>query len=322
MLEPLGTTDLGDPDADREWLHFAASADLRHLYTVQADDTLRAWKLSDALVPTAAGQTALPLELYDACHQFSGSKLVLWGNGELVVVDLAKPEAPRAVAGMELDGLRSCVAVGDQLYVERYLSEADGYGVCALPTEQQPSPPVEMLESIKDMDHGSFGVALGDRLCWATQHGLKLMQLDPPRLGATLKLDSVVAFPLPVSPSRLAVLEIYDEGRSAVVFVDDDGKKLKRVAALAPKHVVRAWCLEGDRLFVVLRSSKKLEGKREFENTLVEIDTKTAEEISSTVLPFVEVYGESRTRVLWLGVKGTTCAVLLASGVLHRFTLR
>ncbi len=321
MLEPIDTVDLSDPTASREWLHFAAS-NAGCLYTVQADDTLRAWALSDTLVPTAAGTTTLPLELYEACHQFSGSSLTLWGNGEVVVVDLSKPAAPRSVVGLELDGLRACVVVGSQLYVERYLTRADGYGVCALPTELAPEPAVEMLEVVKDMEHGSFGVVLGERICWATQSGLRLMQLKPHRLGAALPLDSVVAYPVLVSPTRLAVLELYDEHRSAVVFVDDDGAKLKRVAALAPNHVVRGWCLEGSRLFVVLRSAKKLDGKREFENRLVVIDTQTATEVSSSVLPFVEVYGESHTRVLWLGVKGSTCAVLLASGVLHRFSLQ
>ena len=73
---------------------------------------------------------------------------------------------------------------------------------------------------------------------------------------------------------------------------------------------------------MVLRSAKRVGGKGQFSTALVVFDVERATELLSLPLPFVEVDGEDATRVAWLGVRDDTCAVLLGSGALHRFTAK
>lgn len=321
QLKPLETHSLFDADASRDRLHFAVSRGVSHLYTLQADDVLCAWSLSKTLIPATGGRATLPFDLYEPAHQFSGERLLLWADGQVVVFGVANPSQPKVEGSLELDGVRTCAAIGDSLYLERYLGDDEGYAVCAMPTGVGATPTVTKLLPSHDA-HGSYAAVLGERVLWATQASLELMRCSPPAFEGRLRYDSVVAYPLVISPTRLAVLETYDDGRTAVSFVDLEGKKLKKIASFHPKELVRAWCLSGDRLTVVLRSSKRLSGKREFATSLVVFDVNTAAELVSLPLPFVEVYGEDETRVVWLGVVDDLCAVLLGTGELHRFTVK
>jgi hypothetical protein len=263
----------------------------------------------------------LPFELYRPAHQFSGDRLLLWEPGEVVVVNLSSAAQPRVEGSFELDGVRSCAAVGEALYVERSLSDDEGYGVCAMPAWVGAAPEVKMLLPGGET-HGTFGAVLGERVLWATQESLVLMRCSPPALEGSLRYESAVAYPLVVGPKRLAVLETHDDARTAVAFVEVEGKKLRKVASFHPRTLVRAWCLSGDRLTVVLRASKRLGGGREYTTSLVVFDVKTAAQVVSLPLPFVEVSGQGGTEVVWLGVVDDLCAVLLGSGALHRFTVQ
>lgn len=318
-LEPLSTHSLFDPKAERKWIHFAASLGVGHLYTLQDDDVLSVCSLSQTLIPARGAQVRLPFAMYEPAHQFSNDQLVLWDGGDLVRVSCATPAQPEVRGSFTLPGMRSCAAIGERLYVERYLSDEDGLGVCALPTSQGETPTVEQLVPGRDA-HGTWAAVLGERLVWATQDGLELMR--PPTIQSRLRYDSVRAYPLGVSPTRLAVMEVYDDARTALSFVDVEGSRLRKVASFHPKALVRAWCLSGNRLTVVLRAARRVGGKREYTNTLVVFDVETAAELLSLPLPFVEVYGEAQTRVVWLGVRDDHCAVLLGSGELHRFQAR
>lgn len=318
-LEPLSQHSLFDADAERTWIHFAASASVTHLYTLQEDDTLSVTSLSQSLIPARGAKVKLPFELYEPAHQFTDGRLLLWERDKLVVLSCEHPAQPKVVGAFELPGLHGCAVIGDRLYVERYLSDEDGLGVCALPSSSGGAPKVETLVAGRE-DHGVYAAVLGERIVWATQGGLELF--NAPRLEGRLRYDSVVAYPLVVAPDRLAVMETYDDGRTALSFVDVEGKKLRKVASFRPKQRVRAWCASGDRLTVVLRSAKRGGGKRQFSTSLVVFDVARATELLSLPLPFVEVDGEDETRVAWLGVRDDTCAVLLGSGALHRFTAK
>jgi hypothetical protein len=119
---------------------------------------------------------------------------------------------------------------------------------------------------------------------------------------------------------RIANLEIYDDARTSVAIVDLAGKKPKLIGRFFKNYTVRTWAVEGSRLHVILRNSKKLGGKREFENVRAVIDVEGEPAIvEETKLPFVEVYAQGRTYVRWLGLTSSTMAILLGDGTLHRF---
>jgi len=320
-LKALETHALLDARSSGDRLHFAASPGVSHLYTLQADDELCAWSLSKTLIPARGGRVKLPVALDAPAHQFSGSRLLLWEGDALVAVSTTSPAKPELAGSFALEGLCSCVAVGDSLYVERLQGDEAGYGLCALPATVGATPEVKLLLPGGE-DPGTHAVVLGERVVWAAQQALVLMRCSPPGLESSLRYDSVVAYPLAVSAKRLAVLETSDDARTAVSFVDLEGKKLRKVASFHPRCLVRAWCLSGDRLTVVLRSSKRLAGEREYVTSLAVFDVSTAAQVASLPLPFVEVYGKGETQVVWLGVVDDLCAVLLSSGALHRFSVQ
>ncbi len=313
-LVPLEPFSLFDPNAARGWLHFGAAAPSgRSLFTIQDDQTLTAWSLSADFQVSRGGQASFSQEWYAPKFQFVGDQLLLWDDNVLAAVDVTRPSQPSVVAELELEGLRSCAVAGERLFVECYLGPS-GYG--ALPWPLSKKGRFEMLLPVTDMEtHGSHGVAVGGDVWWATQDGLKVLTEAPWALKSSLRLNNVVGLPLLVSDSRLVVLETYDDGRQAVVFVDLEGTRARKVSAHRKNQVVRGWALSGDRshLFVVVRAKDRLE--------FVTFDVAQAKEVEATTLPFSEDDDEvDRTKVIWLGVSESNVAVLSGHGQLWRAT--
>ncbi len=234
----------------------------------------------------------------------------------MVIIDISSPAEPEVKKSVDCD---CCwFFTKEAMYIEQ---RDEGYGICRFPDESD-EPDIEIVLPFKDdMEDSSYATLLDDCVCWATQDGLVLTRFSPPEIVTTLRLDNVKAYPLLLNPQRLAILEVYDAGRNALVFVDYDGKKLKKVSAFHKKMVVRCWHFIDNKLYLVLRSSKEINKKREYANSLVIFDTKAMKEIASYPLPFIEEYGKAATKIIWLGVKGSSCALLIGNGELHRFEL-
>jgi hypothetical protein len=312
VLEPLSTVTLDDPDpGDRASIHFACALGST-LYTIRKDTTLHTWHLDAALVPTPCGSTMFPngSSFYAPLHHFEADRLVLRAKSRLAVIDVREPARPAPLVALEVEHLVGCVAVGDRLHVQ--LRFADGrYGYA-----RGPFPPVQpfvLHDQTPELEASTAAAALAvaGRIYWVTQDGIESRTIEPDREVGRLTLDNVVGYPIQVGENRIAVLEIYDDARSGVVFCEVAARKPKRLAVLCKKELVRGWTLVGNELYVALRS------RANAVTTIATIDVTSMTETRRETLSYVE--SSAAEWVTWLGVAGETVAVLRGNGELHRF---
>lgn len=133
----------------------------------------------------------------------------------------------------------------------------------------------------------------------------------------------IVGHPILLLNNRMVVMETYDGNRIGCNFFDISNKTIKRLQkGLFKNHCIRAYHQTENCLYIVHLDFKKTDNERKYKTYLSTITTTENIGVEFTKeLPFIEIYGDDSSKILWLVKSNTKIIILLANGNFYTITI-
>ncbi|WP_130733941.1 hypothetical protein [Flavobacterium sp. J27] len=309
-----------NPNANRKNIHFAKSYNNK-LFIIQEDTVLSIWKIDPHFQITKEYDVNLGSKFYNPNFQFLDNKLLLNNRyGEICIIDFNDYNNLITIFSKDIEGRESCCMYKNKLYSQIYLTNTDGYSISDLPTIKNPNPKTTIAIQKENISSGSYALVTNTVIYWINQESIFIMDVSNPDIPKSIVekeiVDLVMGYPILVANNRMVVIETYDANRIGCNFFDISNNNIKRLQKGQFKnHCIRAFHLSNDYLFLVHLDFKKINNERKYKTYLSAIDINNDFSIRFTKeLPFIEIYGDDSSKIVWVGEYNNKIIILLANG--------